>query len=197
MSRFATNYEIARATGVCAASARPIEVGETYVAALVETGTDEGLVRRDYSMAAWEGGVRPASPESLFGYWTATRPDANAPAKALIEPQEIAELFAQLEGATGEKQIAFRFVLSLILMRKRVIKFVKRGEPAEGRQTMVVRWGLKSAGPGDERMTVIDPGMDEQAVADAMEQIGAVMMGPDEGGGGDGDGNRGGDGGKA
>lgn len=182
MSRFATNYEIARATGVCAATDRPIEVGEQYIAALVDTGGDAGLLRRDYSMSAWEGGARPNAPEVLFGYWTATRPDSNAPPKALIEPQEIAELFAQLEGATQERQIAFRFVLSLILMRKRVIKFVKRGEMDEGRQTMVVRWGMKSAGPSDEMMTVIDPGMDDQAVADAMEQIGAVMMGPDGGG---------------
>lgn len=182
MSRFATNYEIARATGVCAATDRPIKVGERYIAALVDVGGDEGLVRRDYSMSAWEGGARPSGPEVLFGYWAATRPDSNAPPKALIEPQEIAELFAQLEGAEQERQIAFRFVLSLILMRKRVIKFVKRGEMDEGRQTMVVRWGLKSAGPSDEMMTVIDPGMDDQAIADAMEQIGAVMMGPDGGG---------------
>lgn len=181
MSRFSTSYEIARSTGVCAKTDRPIEVGERYVAALVDAGEEEGLIRRDYSLAAWDDGARPNAPEILFGYWHATRPDSNAPAKSLIEPQEIAELFAQLEGATQEKQIAFRFVLSLILMRKRVIKFEKKGEPIEGCETMIVRWGLKSAGPSDEFMTVIDPGMDETAVADAMEQIGAVMMGPDGG----------------
>ena len=181
MSRFSSNYEIARSTGVCAETERQIEVGERYVAALIDLGDDEGLQRRDYSLDAWDAGARPRSPEILFGYWFSTRPDSNAPPKALIEPGEIAELFGQLEGATQEKQIAFRFVLSLILMRKRVIKFEKKGDPIDGCETMIVRWGLKSAGPSDEMMTVIDPGMDETAVADAMEQIGAVMMGPDGG----------------
>lgn len=182
MSRIGTGYDIARPTGVCAATGRPIYVGERYVAALIDSGADEGLVRRDYALAAWEEGARPQPRESLFGYWCATMPEPNALKKTLIEEHEITELFTQLEGATQDNQIAFRFVLALILMRKRVIKYEGTGCDDRGRPTMLVRWAKRLAGDPEEIMTVVDPGMDERVVADAMDQIGAVMFWPEESG---------------
>ena len=188
MSRISAGYEIARPTGVCAATGRPINVGERYVAALIDPGSDEGLVRRDYALVAWEEGARPQPPGSLFGHWCATMPEPNALKKTLIEEHEITELFTQLEGATRDNRIAFRFVLALILMRKRVIRYEGKGFDDRRRPTMLVRWAKRLAGDADEIMTVIDPGMDERAVADAMDQIGAVMFWPEgsgkaEGGG--------------
>ena len=180
MSRIGTGYDIARPTGVCAETDRPITVGERYVAALIDS--DDGLVRRDYALAAWEKGARPQPPDSLFGHWCATMPEPNALKKTLIEEHEITELFTQLEGATQDKRIAFRFVLALILMRKRVIRYEGKGADDHGRPTMLVRWARRLAGDADEIMTVIDPGMDERAVADAMDQIGAVIFWPERSG---------------
>ena len=52
MSRFGTNYQVARPTGVCAASGDPLEPGAPCIATLCEREEDEGFDRLDFSIAA-------------------------------------------------------------------------------------------------------------------------------------------------
>src|SRR5690606_40720175 len=92
-----TGYEIARATGVCAASGRPIAVGEEFIATLVQGDDEDRLERRDFSLEAWEGGARP---ERLFGYWRTRMHPPDAKRKAFIDDAALMDLFEQLEGVT-------------------------------------------------------------------------------------------------
>lgn len=166
-------YEISRASGVCAGSGNPIAVGESYIAALwteadPERHGAEVMRRSDYTLDAWMSGSRPAGP--LVGHWRATLSPPNTRRRALIGDEELMDLFLQLGEATEPKRLAFRYLLALILVRKRLLRV--EGSPKRG--SLTVR--LKPVGdtPG-QLVEVVDPGMDETMIADATEQLSAVV----------------------
>ena len=171
-------YEVARPTGVCAFSGEPIEPGQAYVAALYEGG--EQLERRDYARVNWDH----ASRAGLFGYWAATMPEPDQAPNAFVSQGEIAELFIHLGemmeagGDEEPRQLTFRFILALMLMRKRWLRLSGTTRDAKGREVMRLSWA-PIAKQGDEPVEVVDPGMDEGSVGDAIEQVGAVMGGVD------------------
>src|SRR5215471_4754291 len=168
-----TGYEIARATGVCAASGRPIAVGEEFIAALRQGEGEERLERVDYSVEAWRGGARPAG---LFGYWRAKMEPLDARKKPFIDDAALMDLFEQLEEAQEPARVAFRYLLALMLIRKRLLRYEGNRRDG-GAQVMLVRvWTPASATPAPV-CEVVDPGMDDRAVAEAIEQLTAVMAG--------------------
>lgn len=167
------NFEVARATGVCGGTGRAIAVGETYVACLWSPTPDEGtsddrLSRTDYSIEAWVGGSRPPGP--IVGHWRTTLPAPNTRKRMLIGDDELLDLFMQLAEATDTKRQAFRYLLALILVRKRILRI----ESARRRGALVVRLRPVGDAPG-EVVEVADPGMDEAMVAEATEQLSAVL----------------------
>jgi hypothetical protein len=166
-------YEIARATGVCAATGRPIAVGDPYVAALVESAEDERLERRDYSLSAWEAGPRP---ERLFGHWRATMEAPDARRRPYIDDAALMDLFEQLEGAAAPARVSFRYLLALMLIRKRLLKYEGTRRDGESR-AMIVRAATPAGATPAMQAEVIDPGMDDRAIAEAIEQLTAVMAG--------------------
>src|SRR5262245_201609 len=116
-------YEISRATGLCAATAKPIAVGQEFIAALVEADDGPGgerLERADYSADAWASGARPAR---LFGYWRARMESPDAKRKPFIDDAALMDLFEQLGEATEPARLSFRYVLGLMLVRKRLLKY--------------------------------------------------------------------------
>lgn len=166
-------YEIARASGVCSGTGRPIAVGETYIAALwtepdPERHGAEVMRRSDYSVDAWASGNRPTG--ALVGHWRATLSPPNTRKRTLIGDDELLDLFMQLGEATESNRLAFRYLLALILVRKRLLRV--EGSPKRG--SLTVR--LKPVGdtPG-QLVEVVDPGMDESMIADATEQLSAVV----------------------
>lgn len=168
------NYEIGRRTGVCATTGRPLAPGETYVAALVEKSPEEGegLDRLDYTTQAWESSPRP---ERLFAFWRAVVSTDQDNKPRFIDDESLLGLFEQLDGATDPKRLAFRFVLSLILIRKRLL--VHAG--ARGK-TMLVQEKLTGIGSVARQASapmieVIDPGLDEATIAEVTQQLEGVI----------------------
>ncbi|MGV6814885.1 MAG: hypothetical protein ACWA5W_07760 [Phycisphaerales bacterium] len=167
-------YEIIRSPEVCAQSGRAFEEGEEHIAALIESPGDEPLVRVLYSIEAWEQG--PTIPEgaSVFGFWKRTHQPAQEHIKPLVSPEEMLDLFEQLGQATDHKQLAFRYLLTLILMRKKKLVY-ERSTPARADEPgcLVVR--LRQRGGQGELFEVVDPGLDDETIAQATEELGQVM----------------------
>lgn len=166
-----TGYEIARATGVCAATGRAIAVGDEFVAALVEGEEEDRLERRDYSVEAWGQGARP---EKLFGYWRAKMEPPDAKKRAFIDDGALMDLFEQLDGVSEPARVTFRYLLALMLIRKRVLKY-EGSRRDQGAAVMVVRAATPAGATPAPQVEVVDPGMNDQAVADAIEQLTAVV----------------------
>ncbi|MFM9996570.1 MAG: hypothetical protein ACKVU4_12315 [Phycisphaerales bacterium] len=177
-------YEIARPTGVCAATGRAIAPGEPFVAVLVEAGSagEESLQRRDYHAESWADGavlaeLKPAP--RVLGHWRAVMPEPNASGRTIIDDEALADLFEQSldEGGGGDddpSRASFRFVLALLLVRRKLLKPAGSSEGA-----LVLRW----ARDGDRAtpFEVPDPGMDGARIAQAAERLSAVLLGGDPG----------------
>lgn len=82
---------------------------------------------------------------------------------------ELLDLFEELAPATEPKQLTFRYILALLLIRRRVLRVVD----SKGTTLSVVARAASDV--PKTPMSVIDPGLDEQAIADAMDQLSMVV----------------------
>ena len=184
MSATGTAYDTGGPTGVCSATGRALAVGEAYIAALVEVpATDSSeptLARMDFALEAWAAGARPAPPAALIGFWRSEVPERGKPKSPLAEASEIGELFEHLSEATDPRRLAFRYLLALILVRKRRLVVEGSRRDGEGRSYLLVRW-RGAEHKDDPLMDVLDPALDETSVEAMAEELEAVMR-PDEDG---------------
>ena len=158
------SYDVPRPAGVCAASGRPIPPGERFVAAVRETPT--GLERLDVSPEAWP----EFDKADLLGFWHTVMPRPEQKAKKLfVDDDVLCTLFERLADTSEPAKINFRFVLGLILMRKRMVVYeTTRSE--EGRDVWVVR--LKGR---EDRLDLVDPKLNESQVAEVSQQLGEIL----------------------
>jgi hypothetical protein len=175
MSSSASPYEISRSQETCTATGRELAVGEEHVAALLERAGETTLSRVLYSMDVWDSGVEFPAGATLFGFWKRRVPEPGETKKTpLVSDDEIFDLFEQLGEATEAKQIGFRYLLALMLMRKKKIDLVGMVAGTEDTPAVLkVRQRIK--GGGGAVFEVIDPKMDDEAIAAAIEELGQVM----------------------
>jgi len=169
MAIVTSTYPVARSTGRCAATGAVFKEGDSYVAVLVEREGQAGLERLDFAQGQWEAGARPPQPLQVFGFWRGTYVAHEAKKQPLLGDAELLDLFEELGTASEPKQVTFRYILALLLIRRRVLRVVST-KPGV---LMVVPRGAGDV--GREPMGVTDPGLDEQAIADAIEQLGQVV----------------------
>ncbi len=73
------------------------------------------MVRHDYSSEAWTG-----PPDGVLGWWKLQIPEPTAKKIKLAPNDVLLELFDQL--AEGEEHLDMRYVLALLLVRRRVFR---------------------------------------------------------------------------
>ena len=170
MSRFGGEYHVARATGRCEATGAALEPGSICIATLSERPGDEGFDRKDYSLAAWEGGARP---EGLFSFWKTIVPHPDARPSPLVDDSVLMDLFERLASDKRPQRIAFRFVLALILMRKKLLKFVGRSGAGEDE-----RWLLHPRGAvADQPPTAVqNPNLNDEDVRELIDQLSEILQ---------------------
>ncbi|MFU8828073.1 MAG: hypothetical protein ACNA8P_01410 [Phycisphaerales bacterium] len=191
MSRMATSdYEIGRPGNRCAVSGRELAVGESFIGALLEVPEVDDLERVDICSAAWEAsgaleshivevterrdGEDHRVRRRVFAHWRGVMPESTKKVDPLIGADSLMGIFDSLEGADEARRVAFRYVLALLLVRKRLL--VLSGQrPAQGEQPGALLVRRKSDGPDGEAIEVTDPGMDEQAIVDVTEQLQLVL----------------------
>ncbi len=109
-------WEIDKPLGQCSGSGKKIEYGEEYFATLVET--DQGLTRRDFCADYWL-----AEKPDVFCHWKTKLPRPDQKKHIFVDDEMLMALFERLEHEREQEKINFRFVLALILMRKRRLKY--------------------------------------------------------------------------
>lgn len=155
-------WEINKPLGQCSGTERTIEYGEEYFAALVET--EEGLQRRDFSADYWEN----EKPE-VFCYWKTRLPEPGQKKQLFVDDQMLMAFFERLEKETEQEKVNFRFVLALILMRKRILKYDET-KNIDGREI----WRLRKV--GDKHIEeVVNPHLDEEQIEQLSSQIGEIL----------------------
>lgn len=156
-------WEIHRPLGTCAGSGRVIKPDEEYIATLVEAGGK--FERRDYSTEYWTGN-KPA----VYCYWKSIMPKSEQKKKVFIDDNMLMSFFERLATETDEEKVNFRFVLMLVLMRKRIVKY-DSSKTADGREI----WTVKITGR-DETAEVINPHLTEDKIEQLSDQLGQILQ---------------------
>ena len=158
-----SGYEVGRPGGRCAVSGRAIEPGEKFMAALRET--PEGFERLDVATEQWEAFDRT----NILASWQTVMPRPEQKKKLFVDDEVLCTLFERL-GDTGEPaKLNFRFVLGLILMRKRLV--IYEDTRVEGDREL---WSVRFKGR-ESRMDLLNPKLNESQVAEVSQQLGEIL----------------------
>lgn len=159
------DFEVVKTTRTCAVSGREIAAGETYYTVLMRDGAQ--VKRLDYSADAWTG-----PPEESIGWWKSVMPAREGSKKQKLAPSEVMlQLFAELEDSP--EQYDLRYVLTLLLIRRRLMRLEETVKEDDATETMVLYC------PRDEqtyRVRVVDP--NERRVTEIQEYLGRLLYSP-------------------
>lgn len=157
------DWQINKTLGQCTGCGREFEIGEEYFAALVEG--EEGLQRQDFSAEYWNDAKPP-----VYCFWKTKMPNPEQKKKVFIDDEMLMTFFDRLAGETEQEKINFRFVLTLILMRKRKLKYdgckIENGKEV---------WTLKVTGQ-DRFEKVINPHLTEDQIEGLTSQMGQILQ---------------------
>src|SRR5439155_11164907 len=137
--------------------------GEKFMAAVRETSA--GLERIDVAPEHWES----FDKSNLLAFWQATMPQHQAKKQVFVDDTVLSELFERLADATEPAKLNFRFVLGLILMRKRILVY-ESTKTQEGQEL----WTMRFRGQ-QETLDMLNPKLDEQQVAEVSTQLGEIL----------------------
>lgn len=156
-------YDVARPHGVCAITGAAIEPDQTFMAALREI--PQGFERVDVSLEAWP----QFDQAGVLAFWQTVMPRPEHKKKLLIDDATLCSLFERLGETDEPGRLAFRFVLGLILMRKRLLNYQSTRHDA-GRDVWLVRPRGQEA-----VLEMVDPHLDEQKIAEVTQQLGQII----------------------
>jgi hypothetical protein len=159
-----TDYDIQAPSRVCAASGRELKPGDRFFAMLTE---DAGkLVRTDYAADAW-----PGAPKDAVAYWAGKVPAAGQkPRKPAINDELLLDCFDRLKDSTDPDGLNFRYVATLLLMRRKRFKFDDAARDELGRDVLIVRDAR-----GGAVHHVIDPRLTDEQVATVQTEVFRVL----------------------
>lgn len=191
-------WEVAKTQGVCAACAESLEAGQEYFAGLseqsgeaegqkeaVQTEGDNkedsaseqaeepaaavvnsmaGFERSDYCLACWEK-LEP----NVFCFWRTRVPRPQEKEKLLVDDEVLLTLFERLAEAQERVKVNLRFVLALILMRKRILKY-ERTDIQDGRELWIMGQVREQT-----KHEVVNPRLDEAQIQEVSEQLSAIL----------------------
>ena len=157
-------WEIKKTLGRCYGTDREFDCGEEYFASLVQT--EEGLQRRDFSAEYWDS----QKPE-VYCYWKTKLPHPDQKRQLFVDDEMLMVFFERLAEETQQEKIDFRFVLTLILMRKRRLKY-DSSKTEDGRET----WRLRIVGGDKQFVEVLNPQLDEERIEQLSSQVGQILQ---------------------
>ncbi|HEY8668230.1 MAG TPA: hypothetical protein VIL86_16395 [Tepidisphaeraceae bacterium] len=156
-------YEMARPQGKCVVCGRVIEPDEKYMAALRETPA--GFERLDVGLECWEQLDRA----NLLGFWQTHMPRAEQKKKVFVDDEVLCNLFERLADAAEPGKISFRFVLGLILIRKRLLVYESSRRDGDN-DLWVVRFRGREG-----LLDLLDPKLTETQMMEVSQQLGEIL----------------------
>jgi hypothetical protein len=159
----AGGYEVAKPLGKCAVTGEVIPTGEKFMAALRETPA--GFERVDVSLPAWPKFDR----KDVVGFWQTTMPAQEQKKKLFVDDEVLCDLFERLKDTTEPSKLNFRFVLGLILMRKKMLVY-ENSRTEDAKDIWVVRFKGR-----EDKLDLLNPKLDEAQVMEVSQQLGQIL----------------------
>ena len=164
----AKEYNISKASAQCVKCSSTLAAGQEFVATLKETAED--FLREDYCAACFPG--EAAMGGDILGVWRSHVPQPTEKKKLFVDNDLLVNFFQRLEDTQEPTKICFRFVVALVLMRKKLLMYDGREKLPDGGE--IWKTHLKGS---DQAMKVIDPKMDEEKIAQTSQHLGEILEG--------------------
>jgi hypothetical protein len=167
----AREYSISRLASQCRSCGQELAPGSEFVATVRE-GAQE-LEREDFCPPCWEARPRePGSGAEVLAEWRSRVPRKQEKKKLFVDDDLLVQFFKRLADSQEPSRLCFRFVLALVLMRKKVLVYDRLAKLEDGRDAWAMHFRQ-----GQEPATVIDPHLDAEAIARVSQQLGEVLEG--------------------
>jgi hypothetical protein len=157
-----TDYHIQPNTRRCAATGRELPPGARFYSVLLEENGK--LVRQDFSAEAWTG-----PPSATFSVWAGKVPPREQAKQVRIDDEMLLDCFGRLGGQNEPDRVNFRYVIALLLMRRKRLKFeqVKTEGGQELLQLRCTRTGV--------RHEVVNPRLTEDEMTAVQDEVFKVL----------------------
>ena len=157
-------FDVQRCSGLCAATGKPLAENQEIYAVLFEDG--ESFRRADYALEDWSG-----PPEGAYCFFRTRVPVQQKKKRLLVDDDVLVNFFLRLADETDETRVRFRFVLALILMRKRILKYVDSARTGD-REVWQMRFARE-----DALHPVVNPRMTEGDIERVSRELSAILHG--------------------
>ena len=164
----AKEFNISKTSGSCSACRKQMQPGEELVTTVKEV--NEEFVREDFCTDCWK--PQPGREEALVGSWRTRVPQPQEKKRLLVDDAILVNLFERLAGTDQPAKINFRYVLALVLWRKKLLAYDRMERRPDGAEV----WKMHFKG-SDQVQEVIDPKMDDLKIAEVSGQLGQIMEG--------------------
>jgi hypothetical protein len=153
-----TDYQIQPNTRRCSISDRELKPGERYFSVLLDEAGK--FVRKDYAADAW-----PGPPLGAFSFWQGRIPTAEMRLQPPVDDDLLMDCFLRLDGQTEPARVGFRYVLALLLMRRRRLKWEEERREG-GREVLRLRCARTGA-----RHEVVNPGLSDGDLSAVQDDV--------------------------
>jgi len=123
------DFEVQRFTRVCAKTERDLTPGETFFSYLIRDGSE--TVRKDVAADAWTG-----PPDDCLAWWKSEVPDPKSKKMHWAPHDVMLHYFAETEGKSAESDV--RYILSLLMIRRRIFRLEETETREQGQEVMVL-----------------------------------------------------------
>jgi hypothetical protein len=159
-------WRIAKGSHQCQACAKAFAPAEAYYSVLRQSA--DTLARQDYCTDCFQH----KRPDDVYYFWKTAVPDAGRVERKRppLDVECVLEFLRKLEGDPASQRVAFRFILALMLTRKKVlVSDGARDGPAGPR---VLRFREKGGGHVHE---VVEPQMSSEELAAVSNELGVLL----------------------
>lgn len=157
-----TEYQIQASTRRCAVTGRELQPGEGCYSVLLDEGGS--FVRKDYSEPAWQG-----PPPGTFSFWKTRVAAGPASKRPPMDDELLLECFHRLEGELEPRKRSFRFVLALLLVRRRRLR-LEDTRQEDGQELLTLRCTRTGT-----RTQVVDPGLADDEIEAVQDEVFEVL----------------------
>jgi hypothetical protein len=153
------------------------------------------FVRVDFCEKCWAEGKRPEQLPvemgedgmpvhgklEMFSFWKTTVPVPQQKKKLLVDDSVLVDVFQRMEGKTEPQEVRFRFVLALILMRKRLLKYEGMEDRSQDPELKTQDsklpevWRMLPRGENQSLVHVINPHLTAEQITEVSQQLSAIL----------------------
>jgi hypothetical protein len=155
------NWEIDTHKNVCQSCSREFGEGDSVISNIID---NEGVfIRSDYCDECWNSNT----PSESFYFWKSVYAPKKKK-KVFVDDEVLMDFFSRLEEEDSEGKQNFRYLLSLILMRKKLLEFAdvcKEGNT----EYLILR------NKNEREFRVLNPHLKKEALEEVKNQMMDIM----------------------